>query len=282
MQTPVRARRSRLANWPFALIALALVMTAAPALAQTSPAAAAGDRAGVGEKYWVEFSGTWWQPALAGNITSDRLGLVGSRVDFADDLALDSARFTDFRFVVRPAKKHRIKVQYTPIQFTGSNALTRDITFGGVVYPVSLPVQSVLNWKVLRVAYEWDFFYRPRGFVGVIVEGGVTQLTASIDSFIGGASVEGQAPLVAVGAAGRVYPIRHLALNFEATGLKLTDLKPEHVFKTMAFDVSATYNITNYVGVSGGWRRTSTGLTLDGDSGTLNFAGLWFGGVVRY
>lgn len=261
---------------------LALAAVASPARAQTTAPAVSGDKSGIGERYWVEFSATWWHPELDGNVTSDRLGLIGSRVDLASDLALDSSRFVDFRFVVRPAKKHRIKIQYTPIQFTGSSTLTRDITFAGIVYPVSLPVQSVLNWKVFRIGYEWDFFYTSRGFVGAIIEGGTTELTARIDSIIGGAEVSGQAPLFAVGLAGRFYPIRHLAINAEGTGLKLTDLKPDHVFKTMSFDVSATYNITNYVGVSGGWRRTHAALTLDGDSGELNFAGFWVGGVVRY
>lgn len=262
--------------------ALALAALASPALAQTTSQPVSTDKSGIGERYRIEFSATWWHPSLNGNVTSDRLGLIGTRVDLGSDLALDTARFADFRFVLRPGKKHRIKIQYTPIKFTGSSTLTRDITFAGIVYPVSLPVQSVLSWKVFRIGYEWDFFYTSRGFVGAIIEGGTTELTAGIESIIGGAEVSGTAPLFAIGMAGRFYPVRHLAINAEGTGLKLTDLKPDHVFKTMSFDVSATYNITNYVGVSGGWRRARAALTLDGDSGELTFAGLWIGGVVRY
>ena len=54
------------------------------------------------------------------------------------------------------------------------------------------------------------------------------------------------------------------------------------VLKSMLLDFSATYNFTNYVGVSGGWRRTKTSLQIDSDKGDLTFSGLWLGGVVRY
>jgi hypothetical protein len=262
-----------------------LALTATSAAAQgTTPASsgASADNGGIGEKYHFEFSYTWWQPSLGGNVTSDQLGLIGSRVDLTSDLSLEHAQFSDLRFVLRPARKHRIRVQYTPIKFTGSGVLSRDITFAGRVFPISLPVDSQLTWRVLRVGYEWDFFYRPRGFVGVIIEGGVTKLDASISSLVGSASAEGQSPMIAFGMAGRFYPIRHLAINLEGTGLKLTDLQPDSVFKTLDLDLSATYNFTNWVGVSGGWRRTDTSLKFNGDSGEVDFKGFWIGGVVRY
>jgi hypothetical protein len=263
-------------------LALAAVLAAAGTVSAQTPPPASDNRGGIGEKYWVEFSVTTWKPSLTGSIASDSLQLIGSQIDFASDLALSSSQFSDFRVVLHPARKHRIRFQYTPTSYTGDSVLARDITFAGKVYPVALPVQSTLSWDVWRVSYEWDFFYRPRGFVGAIVQGGVTDLKAGISSILGSGEVTGSAPLVAVGVAGRVYPIRHLAINVEVTGLKLTDLKPDHVFKTMSYDVSATYNFTRVIGASGGWRRADTMLKLDSDSGDLNFGGLWFGAVVRY
>jgi len=260
------------------LAAVALVTTFVPASASAQTPATGG----VGEKYWIEFSATWWQPGAEGSLASDRLGLIGSQIDFAQDLALESARFTDFRLVLRPAKKHRFRFQYTPIEFTGSSVLSRDITFAGKVYPISLPVSSTLGWHVWRVGYEWDFFYKPRGFVGVMIQTGVTEFHASLDSIVGSGEVTGTAPLFEFGLAGRFYPIRHLAVNMEGSGLKLTNLEPDTMLKTMALDFSATYNFTNYVGVSGGWRRTKTNLQIDSDRGDLTFSGLWLGGVVRY
>jgi hypothetical protein len=265
-----------------------LLSMARAAAAQTAPigppvpSPLSGGNAGIGEKYWIEFSYTFWQPTLDGNIMSDSLGVVGSRVDLTSDLSLASARFHDFRVVLRPSKRNRIKFQYTPIEFTGSGVLSRDITFAGVVYPISLPVESLLDWKVFRVGYEYDFYYKPRGFIGVLVSAGTTSLKARIDSIIGSAEATGTEPLVEIGAAGRFYPIRNLAINAEGSGIKLTDLEPDSMLKTMSWDLSATYNFTNNVGVSGGWRRLNTDLKLDADSAKLDFRGFWFGGVVRY
>ena len=265
------------------LIACVLFLSVAgSAAAQTAPKPATPNDFAVGEKYKVEFSYTFWQPKLDGNLTSDQLGVIGSRVDLTSDLALETARFHDFRFVIRPAKKHRVKIQYTPIEFNGSGTLSRDITFAGVVYPISLPIESLLTWKTFRVGYEYDFYYKPRGFIGVLVMAGTTAFNARIDSVIGSAEALGDAPLIEIGAAGRFYPIRNLAINFEGSGIKLTNLEPDSMLKTLSFDLSATYNFTNNFGVSGGWRRLDTNLVLKGDSGELDFKGLWIGGVVRY
>jgi hypothetical protein len=266
-----------------AVIACVLFLSwAGPTFAQTAPKPAAPDNGGIGEKYWIEFAYTFWQPGLDGNLTSDRLNVIGSRVDLTSDLSLETARFHDFRFVIHPWKKHRIKVQYTPIEFKGSGVLSRDITFAGVVYPISLPIESSLDWKVFRVGYEYDFFYKPRGFIGALVTVGQTSLNARIDSVIGNAEAVGTAPLIEFGAAGRFYPIPHLAINVEGSGLKLTDLEPDNMLKTMSWDLSATYNFTNNVGASAGWRRLDTNLKIKGDAGELDFKGFWFGAVVRY
>ena len=246
------------------------------------PAPASADHGGIGEKYRIEFTYTFWQPGLDGNITSDHLGVIGSRVDLTSDLSLESAQFHDFRLVIRPGKQHRIKVQYTPVEFKGNGVMSRDITFAGIVYPISLPVQSQLDWKVFRVGYEYDFLYKPRGFIGVLVSAGTTGLTARIDSVIGSAEATGTEPLIEIGAAGRFYPIPHLAINVEGSGMKLTNLEPDSLLKTLSLDLSATYNFTNNFGVSGGWRRLDTNLKIKGDSGELDFKGLWIGGSIGY
>ena len=290
-----------LASFPLiTILALSAALQPAVAAAQTPPASqpaqapvqqpvqptgakpSSDDQYGIGEKYWVEFSYTFWQPNLDGSVSSDKAGIIGSKVDLTSDLALEKARFDDFRFVIHPAKKHRIKVEYTPIAFTGSSVLSRDVTFNGRLFNLALPVDSTLDWKVLRVGYEYDFFYRPRGFVGVLVTGGYTHLDAGISSVIGSAEATGQWPLVEIGGAGRFYPIRHLAVNVEVSGLKLTNLEPDSLLKTLNWDFSGTYNITNNFGVSGGWRRIDTSLKLKGDAGELDFKGLWFGGSIRY
>jgi hypothetical protein len=263
-----------------AVVALAgsLAAGAAPAFAQST---STSDRA-TGERYWVELVVGSWRPDLTGAVSSDQLGLIGSRIDFVSDLGFGAGRFTDVRLVLRPAKKHRFRFQYTPMEFAGDSILSRDIAFAGQVYPVALPVQSLLSWKVMRIGYEWDFFYRSRGFVGILLEARMTDLSASLDSIVGSGSIAGSAPLPAIGVVGRAYPLRNLALNVEVSGLTIGDVSPSHAFDTMDAELSATFNLTNNVGVTGGWRRMNTNIRFDTDRGELDFRGLWFGGAIRY
>jgi len=259
---------------------LSLVATAAPAAAQTPPSKPAASPA-LGERYWIECMATWWQPGLGGAVSSDRLGLIGSRIDFVTDLAFANTGHQDVRVVVHPAKKHKFRFQYSHLTFGGDSILSRDIAFKGQIYPVSLPVQSELTWNVLRVGYEWDFFYRPRGYVGMLVEIRQTNLSAALTSFLANGEVTGNEPIPSFGLAGRIYPMRQLAINLEGSFMQ-ADLSPSREGKTFDFEVSGTYNILRTVGVSAGWRRMNNNLTFDSNRGDLNFAGVWIGGVVRY
>jgi len=256
------------------------IVLAAPSSAQTQVAKPTAP--GLGERYWIEFTATWWQPGLDGAVSSDRLGLIGSRVDFVTDLGFHNTGHQDVRVVLHPAKKHKVRFQYSHLTFGGDSVLSRDIAFKGQIYPISLPLQSDLTWNVLRLGYEWDFFYRPRGYVGMLVEIRQTDLSAALTSFLASGEVTGNAPIPSLGLAGRVYPIRQLAINAEGSFMKVTDLDPEHVGQTFDFEVSGTYNFHRTVGVSAGWRRMNTNLTFEQDRGDLKFAGFWIGGVVRY
>lgn len=273
-------RRSSLLSILFA--ALVSAASAAPAAAQPTPQAAPEPTPGLGERYWVEFTATFWKPGLQGAVASDRLGLIGSSIDLVGDLGFGNTGHQDVRLVLRPAKKHKFRFQYSHLTFGGDSILSRDIAFKGQVYPVSLSVQSDLTWNVMRLGYEWDFFYRPRGYVGALVEIRQTSLSAALSSFLASGEITGDAPLPALGLAGRIYPIRQLAIDVQGSILKLTDFTPDHSFHTLDFEVAGTYNFLRTVGVSAGWRRMNTNLTFDGDRGDLKFAGVWIGGVVRY
>ena len=261
------------------IAAVVLAFSLGPA---TSRASAQEPFKATGDKYWIEFSFNWWLPAAGGSVASDALGLIGSEINLASDLGFNDTREMDLRLVLRPAKKHKFRFQYTPAAFSASSVLTRDISFAGTVYPVSLPVESLLSWNVMRFGYEWDFIYKPRGYVGLLVEVRHTTMEAAIDSIIGSGQVEASGPFPSIGIVTRVNATKDLAINAEFSTLKLTDLIPDHDFWLLDLDISATYNLARYFGISGGWRRQNTSLKLAGDRGEVDFKGLWIGGTVRY
>lgn len=259
------------------------LLVAAPAMAQavqTRP----GERAQTvyGEKYSFEFATTWWTPSVYGVIQSDAIDAIGSSISFTDDLGYDSTRFRDLRFVIRPGKKHRIRIQYTPIEYTAEATFNRDVTFRGEVFPVSVPIASTFGWHVWRTGYEYDFLYHPRAFIGVLGEARFIDMTAQLTSPLATATVSANAVVPAIGVFARVYPLPDLAVNFEWSGFQVPKIFEVADNTQSDWDLYATVNITNNFGGQIGWRKATTFLKVKDDTGDLKFEGLWFGIVMRY
>lgn len=250
----------------------------------------------IGEKYWIEASAALWKPDVSGQISSEQFGLIGTNIDFVDDLGYAETRFKDFKIVLRPTRKAKFRIQYTPVQYAAETTFTRNIVFNGIAYPLGVPIESSFDWKVWRFGYEYDFIYRSRGYVGVIAEVRYTQMNAQLATNSPAISprydefTSVKAPLPAFGLAGRVYPLPALAVNFEMTGMKLPDPGEDNNanyldwYKASYYDVdiNGTFNVTNNVGVQAGWRKMKTDLEIDLDTGNLQFQGFWFGAVLRY
>jgi hypothetical protein len=266
-------------------LAVVAVWLAQPASAQTKPESSS---AAIGEKYHFEIAGALWNPTVGGKISSDEFGIIGSDIDLMTDLGYQQTRFKDLRVVLRPAKKHRLRFQYTPASYTASTTFRRNIVFNGILYPVSVPVTSEFNWNVMRFGYEYDFLYKSRGFAGVLVEGRYTTFDASLKSPIANEFTTARAPLPAIGFVGRAYPLPYLAVNFDLSMFNLDALNlPKSLVKDTTatyydLDVNGTINFTNNVGMQVGWRKMTTTLGLSTDHGNLKFQGLWFGAALRY
>jgi len=258
----------------------AFVLMAAPAWGQVREQEPS--RLPLGEQYRIELSGTLWNPAMSGLISSEQFGIIGSEIDFEKDLGYAQTRFADFRLVLRPSRKSKFRVQYTPISYQASTNFTRDIVFNGIRFPVSIPVDSTFEWKVLRLGYEYDFVYTDRGFVGLLLEGRYTNFTTQLTSALAEEFTSVKVPLPAIGAVGRVYVIPEVAINFEVTAFKFPDVDPKYKANYFDWDISGTVNFTNNVGARVGWRRMTTYIFVEEDTGDLKFQGIWFGAVVRY
>jgi len=271
------ARAARLIGWAVAIMSLA---RPAVAHAQSQPA--------IGEVYGLEIGASWWTADPLGVITSERLGLIGSDVNFQSDLALSATRFRELHLVVRPTTKFKVRLQYSPLKYDASTILQRDITFSGVVFPISVPVNSSFDWTMLRTGIEYDFLHRSRGFLGVLVEARRTRVDASI--MTPGASLVDPAEvsltrtawLPAIGVVARGYVMPRLAIDVEYGGSSIPKIKNKYSGHYTDFDVHATFNLTNNFGVQGGWRKVHTFLDIEQDTGDVTFEGPWFGASVRY
>jgi hypothetical protein len=264
-------------------VGLAALMLVIPAIAGAQYGAPELGSSVAGEQYHVELSGTIWNPDLQGVISSQRLGIIGSDVDFIDDLGFKRTRFKDMRIVLRPGRKSRFRIQYTPVTYTAETNLKRDIIFNGQKFPLNLPLQSQFDWKVWRFGYEYDVIYRERGFIGVLLEGRYTQMTAELASPLMSEFTKVKAPLPAIGLVGRAYVLPEVAVNFEVSMFRVPEgAIPDIEANYYDWDIHGTFNLHRHVGLQVGWRRMTNFLTVEEDTGDVKFQGLWFGGAIRY
>ena len=237
----------------------------------------------IGEDYHVELSFNFWNPTPEPIISSEALGILGSDINLVDDLGIEKKRLKDLRLVLRPAKKHRFRINFLPMNYDAESQVKREFVFNGLRYRVGLPVATTAQFKAWRFGYEYDFLYRERGFLGVLIDVKYTDVNVGLNSPIGDEFTKAVAPLPTIGGVARVYPAKNVALNAEASYFKIPDAASEdYKGRYVDFDVYATYNPHKNVGVQAGYRSIDVFYKAKNDTGTLTFKGLYFGGTVRF
>jgi hypothetical protein len=271
-------------NRAFAVVVfvLAFAAAAAPASAQYGMRATT-DRA-TGETYRVEVGGHLWGPGPNITISSESLGIIGDEIDFVEDLQIEKATFKQIKAVLRPATKHKFRFEYTPIRYHNPNSiLVRNVVFNGIEFPVALPVDTEVKWNAFRFGYEWDFFYRDRGFVGLLLETKYTDVQATLSNALDTEFARARAPIPAVGIIGRGYVAPNISITGEFSGFKLPGgIDEDYGGKFFDFDLYGSINFTDNFGAQIGYRSFDVFYKAEEDEGNLTLKGLYFGGVVRF
>lgn len=259
-----------------------LATCAAPAHAQLAPRSLSDPA--TGERYHIEASGALWNPTPDFVVSSQSLGIIGSQIDGVADLGIAQTRFKEWRVVLRPATKHKFRIDHIPARYEASSTLTRTIVFNGQRYTIGLPVTTKFDWTTYRIGYEYDFVYRDRGFAGVVLDVKATDVQVQLSSLLVGTEfARARAPIPALGGIGRVYVVPNVSITFELNGIKIPNsISEDYRFKYLDFDLYGTVNFTNYVGAQFGYRSLDVLYKVKEDDGTLKLKGLYFGGVVRY
>jgi hypothetical protein len=264
-------------------------LTSAAMPAQAQFAVRGSDDRATGERYHVELGGFYWNPDPTLLVRSEALteARIGSTIDFVNELGFEQKRFGQIKAVLRPAKKHKFRFEYTPIKYENPNAvLTRDIVFNGQLFRISLPVAAEMHWKAYRFGYEYDLIYRSRGFFGIILEAKYTDVEARLSQFALGLEefARARAPIPSIGAIGRVYVVPNISITAEVSGFKLPEsIDEDYKAHYIDFDLYGTVNFTDHFGGQLGYRSFDVFYLIDDeDEGTLKLKGLYFGGVVRF
>ncbi len=261
------------------LLLLWLGVPPSSADAQFRPAASAA----VGEDYHVEGAIAWWDPRPVLVINSESLGIAGTDIDLVEDLGIEQKRHLELRAVLRPATKHKFRFTYLPIKYEADAVVRREFIFNGQRYRIGLPVSTTAQIRMYRFGYEYDFLYRSRGYLGVLIDLKYNDVKVELNSPIGLEFTSQVAPIPTFGIAGRGYVAPNVSITGEWTFFKVPDdLSEDYDGRYFDFDIYGTVNFNNYVGAQLGWRTIDVFYEADNDRGDLRFRGWYFGGVVRF
>lgn len=242
----------------------------------------------IGDRFHIEGGADIWFPSaeliLASGGSGALSGIAGTDIDAKRDLGLVDKRLPVLNLVLKGARRHRLRIQYVPIKYEQSAILTRTVDFNGQRYSVGLPVNSILNWKALRLGYEYDFVIKTRGFGGFIIEDKQTDIRVDVATpLIAPQFAHARAPIPALGGIARVWVVPRVNITAEVTGFKIPDsVDDRYNAHYVDVDIYGTVNATNNVGVKIGYRSLDMGYKFKEDSGTFTLKGIYVGIVARY
>jgi hypothetical protein len=242
----------------------------------------------IGDKFHVEGGVDFWMTSadlvVASGGSGALEGIPGTSINAKRDLGLVDRTLPQLNLVLKGARRHRLRLQYVPIKYDQSAVLTRTIDFNGQRYTVGLPVNSSLDWKALRIGYEYDFLIKPRGYVGFIIEDKQTDVRVDISTpLITPQFAHAAAPIPALGGVARVWVVPRVNVTFEATGFKVPDtVDNRYNAHYVDIDFYGTINATNNLGVKVGYRSLDLAYKWKEDSGAFTLRGLYVGAVARF
>ena len=237
----------------------------------------------IGEDYHVEILGGLWTPTPDITIASDAFGLVGTDIDFANDLGIGSERFGELRLRLRPGRKHRFRIDYVPIRYSAESVVERRLVFRGIAYSAGLPVTSTITWNAWRLGYEYDIVHRRHGYFGIILEAKYTDVEAALASEFGREFARARAPIPAIGGVLRIYPLPVLGITAEVTGFRLPEGVDENYRgEYVDLDFYGTLNFTERLGAQIGYRSIDLSYLIEGDSGKLKLDGIYVAALLRF
>jgi hypothetical protein len=118
----------------------------------------------------VEFTGRYWMPQMGARIRVEAGGL-GADIDARSDLGMPDTNFPKVDFTWQHGRS-RVRFDYTPIDYTGDQTVTRTVVFRGREYTAGTRVVSELEVRHLQLSWAYQFvnLHEGRFRIGPMVE----------------------------------------------------------------------------------------------------------------
>ena len=100
--------------------------------------------------------GYYWFPSLDGNVQVDEAAIIGTTINFENDLGIEDENYPSVE-VFLGGGKHHLSLTYTDIDYSGENTPTKQITFNGKKYSTTYIIESSIEYRVMDLHYQYDF-----------------------------------------------------------------------------------------------------------------------------
>ncbi len=157
------------------------------------------------ENFKIELTGSAWLVDSSGTIQAN-----GTPIELVSDLGVEQQRPTFFgRLVLKPARKHRIVLEGTPLRISGYNTVDRTIVYRGQIFNVDETLRSSADLNYFFAGYQYDFLSGSMGHVGLSVGGAYIGTSGTIISVQSGTTASNTETigLPLAGIEARVFPI---------------------------------------------------------------------------
>jgi hypothetical protein len=222
--------------------------------------------------------------AATGTTSAVTTTVVGTNIDFKQQLGLHNQWFPAFHVVIRPQEKQKIRFDFFPLYYKQSATVPATVNFNGQTYLAGQIVTSSLYWNEWQLGYEYDALTFERGYIGGVVGANFYAVSGQLsnDSQSGQAGVH--IPMPGLGAIGRFYVTPRFSLTGAYTGYWLPGSDTSTHGHVNDVELYGTINVSKYVGIQGGFRLFQAAHHFNSPVNTGDFLinGGFIGGTVRY
>jgi hypothetical protein len=258
---------------------IAFAIALAPWHTSNASAEEAGeaDLASFSEMYNFELRGFYWNSGLDATVRADDGDFSGTDIDIVEDLGIDKTKgLFGAEATLELYSGHKLKLTVVKISYDTAKNIDKEITFKGDTYPVNTKVNSKLDLLSARLGYEYDFFRRDEGFLGIQVAANILRTKASLvtnDTLANSAEVATVIPMVI--ATGRAHFNKHVSGTVE---LGWMGYGSSNLFDTVLY---IDYNPVRNVGVTAGWKAIMIDAEDGGDKVDVTWSGIFAGLIIR-
>jgi outer membrane protein len=100
--------------------------------------------------------GYYWFPSLDGTAKVDEANIIGTTIDFENDLGIEDENYPSGEVFVGVGK-HHLSLAYTDIDYSGRKTLSRSVVFKGETYAFNSLVTSSIEYQMIDFHYQYDF-----------------------------------------------------------------------------------------------------------------------------